>query len=114
MPNWIGSDRKSELPSNWRELRRKVALRAGWRCQNFVDGARCDRPGSHCDHIEPGQDHSLNNLRWLCPPCHNTKSGREGALARPRLNRAPEPHPGLRPHTPPPATFLAPARPTAG
>lgn len=96
MPNWEGSNRKQELPANWRELRRKVATRAGFRCQGIVDGQRCANRGSHCDHIERGMDHSVENLQWLCPDCHNRKSGREGAQARAPLKRPPERHPGLR------------------
>ncbi len=97
MPNWEGSQRKHQLPANWRELRTKVAQRAGWRCQNYLDGVRCTRPGSHCDHIRRGNNHSMDNLQWLCPPCHNTKSGKEGAAARPTERRPAEAHPGLRP-----------------
>lgn len=106
MPNWEGSTRREQLPANWRQLRRIVAERAGWRCQNYTDADnRCPRQGSHCDHINRGNDHNLDNLRWLCPTCHNTKSGREGAEARPPLKRAKEAHPGLRVdfQAPPPA-----------
>lgn len=102
MPNWEGSQRREQLPHNWRKLRMVVAQRAGWRCQNYVEGSRCERQGSHCDHIRPGNDHGLDNLRWLCPPCHLRKSGQEGAAGRPPLRRAPETHPGLRPAFRPP------------
>jgi 5-methylcytosine-specific restriction enzyme A len=96
VPNWEGSDRRDRLPDNWRELRVIVAQRAAWRCQNYIDGNRCQREGRHCDHIRRGDDHCLANLQWLCPPCHNSKSGREGALAQ-SVTREREPHPGLRP-----------------
>lgn len=96
MPGWQGSNRRAELPPNWRKIRRAVAERANWRCQNTVGGLRCPNVGSHCDHIQRGNNHDLDNLRWLCPTCHNAKSGREGAQAKPPLHRPPEPHPGLR------------------
>lgn len=112
MPNWAGSDRRLQLPANWRELRVKVATRAGWRCQNVIGGSRCSRVGSHCDHIRPGMDHGLENLQWLCPPCHNRKSGAEGAAGRVPLRRPAETHPGLRPAETPSA--LAPQFRSAG
>ncbi|MET0701659.1 MAG: HNH endonuclease signature motif containing protein [Mycobacterium sp.] len=96
MANWQNSDRRQRLPPDWRLLRRKVAMRANWRCQGIIDGSRCGKPGSHCDHILRGDDHSMANLQWLCPDCHNSKSGREGAEARPRLARPAEAHPGLK------------------
>ncbi len=96
VPGWQGSTRRDRLPGNWRQLRRLVQQRAGGRCENVIDGQRCQSTGSHCDHIDPGDNHSVANLQWLCPPCHLSKSGREGAVARPSLYRRAERHPGLR------------------
>ncbi|MCY0933643.1 hypothetical protein [Streptomyces sp. H34-S4] len=54
------------------------------------------------DHIEPGDDHSLSNLRSLCSWHHKQKSSREGAAAYAAKRRAiqkkfrrTEQHPGL-------------------
>jgi 5-methylcytosine-specific restriction enzyme A len=51
------------------------------------------------DHIEPGDDHSLANLRTVCTRCHLRKSAAEGGRAKARKYqrlREPERHPGLR------------------
>jgi hypothetical protein len=61
------------------------------------------------DHVIPGQDHSLVNLRGICQWHHARKSAQEGVAARREraeiLFRKPEVHPGLIPPakaTPPP------------
>jgi len=94
------SDRRQELPPNWPALREQVKARAGGRCEKRLpSGARCPRDGVDCDHIIPGNDHRLRNLRWLCPTHHGQKSAREGWQAqRPKgeKNRPTERHPGAR------------------
>jgi hypothetical protein len=54
------------------------------------------------DHIRPGDDHSLSNLRSLCSYHHRIKSSQEGAAAKAAKQRAmnkrfrrDEQHPGL-------------------
>lgn len=82
MPGWAGSDRLSRLPDNWRELVALTRERAHGRCEaREWDGSACESPGSDCDHIEPGDNHALDNLQWLCRRHHLEKSGREGAIA---------------------------------
>lgn len=95
-PAWRNSTRRSRLPANWPELREAVLARNPRRVCHL-----CGRPGGDTvDHIIPGDDHRLVNLDWVHddkpPHCHRAKSAREGAAARPRLFRPPEPHPGLR------------------
>lgn len=93
---WVGSDRSRRLPSDWSRRRASVKRRAGGRCEVFEGGARCVMPGEECDHIQPGDDHSLSNLQWICVPHHRAKTSREAAAARPRMHRPPEVHPALR------------------
>lgn len=93
---WAGSTRRLRLPPNWNQLRAEVRTRSGGRCEEVGDdGRRCNEPGRDCDHIVRGDLHDLSNLQWLCPKHHASKSGREGAAARPRERRPPEKHPGL-------------------
>ena len=100
MPQWKGSDRRDRLPRNWHRLRAQVRARAGGICE--IPG--CTRQGNQCDHTNRGDDHSLDNLQWLCEPHHRAKSSSEGGRA-PRKNtprarraaRATEQHPGIRP-----------------
>lgn len=98
---WLDSDRRERLPSNWPELVRQVRARSGGRCEaRLPSGLRCPRRGTDADHVIPGDDHRLSNLRDLCEFHHDKKSSREGLQARRDQRRAghrpPERHPGDR------------------
>jgi 5-methylcytosine-specific restriction protein A len=108
MPNgqWRGSARRDQLPVNWRQLCTDVRQTYGSSC--YLCG---HHNASDTDHVVPGNDHSLSNLRPICgtrcsecgaehrAPCHVAKSSREGGqaaqAARPKRARAPEQHPGM-------------------
>ncbi len=67
--------RNYQLP-RWRQLRRQVFERDGWRCR------QCGRAGRlECDHIrnwrEGGPFWSMHNLQALCRGCHIEKTSRE-------------------------------------
>lgn len=94
---WQGSTRSGRLPTNWRtEIRPTVFATYGTSCHV------CGRPGAdEVDHLNPGDDHSLANLRPIHrQPCHARKSASEGGrahAARQKLRYRPQPkHPGLR------------------
>ena len=96
--SWAGSDRRTELPPNWEtEIRPAVLQRDRHRCQWLTHDTRCGRPARQVDHIRPGSDHSLRNLRALCDDHHAAKSSAEGNAARwaNRATRPAEQHPGL-------------------
>lgn len=63
-----------------------VRRRSGGRCELTVDGRRCgSRDRVQCDHIVPvarGGTHALSNLRDICKPHHDSKTGAEGRAAR--------------------------------
>jgi 5-methylcytosine-specific restriction endonuclease McrA len=76
-----------------------VLSRDGSKCSwIYGDGNRCGLPATDIDHIIPGDDHSLSNLRGLCADHHRKKSSREGLAAKReiagRFKREPEIHPG--------------------
>lgn len=100
---WKDSDRKSRLPANWSWLVTQVKARSGGRCELLEPGkggrlVRCWRTGRDVDHIEPGDDHSLGNLQYLCPYHHGRKSAREGVEGRKKAatKRPAEKHPGAK------------------
>lgn len=100
MPNWEGSTRKSRLPKDWPQIRKRILHRDGYRCTWIVDGARCAEKATDVDHIKRGDDHGDHNLRSLCGPHHRSKSSREGGSAprrpsRYRVARPAEAHPGI-------------------
>lgn len=109
MPNgrWRGSTRRARLPSDWPALCRQAREAYGTACY------LCGHDGaSDTDHVNRGDDHRVENLRPVCgrscgqcrdegrAPCHAVKSSREGGIAaqaaRPKRQRAPERHPGMR------------------
>jgi 5-methylcytosine-specific restriction enzyme A len=98
---WSGSDRASRLPSNWATLRMRVLRRDAYKCQDRDSmGRPCGEPANEVDHVIPGDDHSLENLRAICRWHHARKSSAEGRAAqapRPSRRRKPEAHPGLIP-----------------
>lgn len=104
---WANSDRKSRLPRDWQQRRKKIIARASKdqsfaRCENIDDELqlRCSNVGRDVDHIQAGDDHSLTNLRLLCVGCHQAKTTQEGVAARAarraHRHRPAEPHPGTR------------------
>ena len=95
---WAGSTRKARLPADWEQRRVATRDRAGGRCEGIsLHGEprwhvpTCTGIGAECDHDKRGDDHRLENLRWLSPPCHRRKTQAEA----PRRQRQPEQHPGV-------------------
>ncbi len=92
------SARAARLPGDWTTRRVRVLRRDGYRCQARDSmGVLCGRPANQCDHIERGDDHSLENLQALCRWHHARKTSAEGNAAHPNPRRArePEKHPGM-------------------
>lgn len=93
---WKNSDRRSRLPTDWKSRRAQVFRRAKGMCE--VSG--CSDAATDCDHIIPGGDHSLSNLRALCQLHHAQKSSAEGLAARAWIREARKrpvgDHPGRR------------------
>lgn len=96
---WETSDRKARLPDDWAIRRVRVLRRDGYKCQARDSvGVKCGDPANQVDHVEPGDDHSYENLQALCRWHHARKSSAEGHAARkPRARQAREPerHPGM-------------------
>lgn len=97
---WEGSTRRARLPKDWARIRARVLRRDKHACTStFSDGRVCGLPATQVDHIEPGDDHSMANLRSLCTWCHTRKSSSEGgtaaALTRVRTDRPKPTHPAL-------------------
>ena len=88
---WKGSTRKYRLPKDWHKIRLVILERDGHRCHV------CGRAGADAvDHVVPGDNHDLSNLKAIhhnvYPYCHRKKT----AADRPKMNREPERHPGLK------------------
>jgi 5-methylcytosine-specific restriction protein A len=97
--HWNSSDRRFRLPDDWESRRAMVKARAHGRCEARIHAKDCDGIGTDCDHIIPGDNHSLVNLQWLSYACHKAKTARESAERNrryKRLRKHPnERHPGL-------------------
>lgn len=100
MTAWNGSTRRARLPKDWPRIRARVLRRDRHSCtMTFSDGRICGAPANQVDHVEPGDDHGMANLRALCEWCHTHKSSSEGgtaaALTRVRTHRPKPTHPAL-------------------
>lgn len=95
---WATSDRRSRLPRDWPARVSKVKRRAKGKCEAKRHHPRCDGSGSECDHVHPGDDHSLDNLQWLSEWCHKAKTSEDNAkiaAERAAMRKRPEEiHPG--------------------
>lgn len=67
-------------------------------CQYRYPGI-CTTHATQVDHVLPGDDHSLTNLKAICTECHKHKSSREGHESKRKRNamrkRETKRHPGL-------------------
>lgn len=77
------SRRRSELPSDWPKIRRRILIRDRHQCQWVrADLNRiCGQWANEVDHEKRGDDHSDSNLRALCRYHHQKKTSHEGADA---------------------------------
>lgn len=113
---WADSDRRNQLPPEWRTHTRPTVLRRdGHACtwlESHDDGGfasylagdypiadRCGERGADVDHVGNPHDHSPSNARTLCSWHHDRRSSAQGNAARTRIStkRPTEPHPGLLP-----------------
>ncbi|MBM4592070.1 HNH endonuclease [Rhodococcus hoagii] len=94
--SWDSSDRRSRLPADWEARRSQVLRRDDWCCQ--IQGPHCVGHATDVDHVRRGDDHSIDNLRAACSPCHLRKSSAEGNAQqqkmRSRRYRPRDRHPG--------------------
>lgn len=81
--NWRTSNRRSELPDDWKLIRRKVLERCGRRCEHVSDsGVRCRQPATDVDHRDDRDYHGTDGLQGLCPDHHKRKTAAESREAR--------------------------------
>lgn len=93
--NWAGSTRRARLPKDWPARVKAVRKRDRDTCY-VCGGKRCGNRNIEVDHVQPGDDHRLENLATIGRACHSTKTSREAHANRLSTKRKAEPHPGLR------------------
>jgi 5-methylcytosine-specific restriction protein A len=78
---WKDSQRKSELPDNWGELREAQLQKDGFRCVWILpSGRRCPHPATDVDHYGAKWNHK--KLRSLCGTHHDKRTAKQGAAAK--------------------------------
>lgn len=100
---WQGSTRRASLGKTYFR-NRAVVMRRDRECQIRTPGL-CIGTVTDCDHIGDRLDHSPENMRGACHPCHGQRSGQQGGQAAGVQRRAQvaarkrpqESHPGLAP-----------------
>jgi 5-methylcytosine-specific restriction protein A len=98
---WAGSNRRDELPSDWKKIRGRILARDGYQCTHvrYDTGRRCTETlNLEVDHIGDKDDHDPANLRVLCRYHHGQRTARQGAegrrrQARPTRRRPSDDHP---------------------
>lgn len=96
---WDTSTRRTQLPSNWQDLRRQAKQRANGICEHKTNGVRCTNPGKELHHTADNTDHRLEVLEWICRSCHRNETQRQSREAWNKRyiearKREPEAHPG--------------------
>jgi 5-methylcytosine-specific restriction protein A len=84
---WSSSHRSLDLPPDWDARRSSILARDRGLCR-IRDPKVCIKVATEVDHIEPGNDHSPENLRAACTPCHARKSSLEGNAKKAAMRRA--------------------------
>lgn len=86
---WESSTRRFRLPPDWQKTRAQVLARDHGLCQTTTVYDRpCLAHATEVDHVHPGDDHSLSNLRAICAYHHALKSSSEGGTASQAARRA--------------------------
>lgn len=100
---WSTSNRKSQLPHDWRKIAPRILQRDQRRCQHvrYDTGLKCGAYANQVDHKDQARnwDHSPQNLQSLCEYHHKVKSSSEGGQAAAARRKAAKRrrHPGLLP-----------------
>ena len=82
-----GSGRTST--ARWKRIRQQAKHSLNYWCARCGNGEPLE-----LDHIinhRSGGSDELENLRWLCVPCHKAKTQQEAAARRGRFKRPPKP-----------------------
>lgn len=90
---WNNSNNRTST-SEWRKIRQQAKHTLPYQCAHCGDGEPLE-----LDHIinhARGGTNELNNLQWLCKPCHKRKTQKEATAARNAWKRKPEKHPGAK------------------
>lgn len=69
--DWSHSTRSKRLPKDWSTRRKHIMKRDNGTCY------KCGDKADQVDHIEPGDDHSFDNLAAICETCHRKKTAQE-------------------------------------
>lgn len=80
---WSQSQRRSELPDDWREIRQRILERDGYQC-TFPDdtGERCTAVATDVHHTGDKHDHRDEHLASACSPHHKRQTGKDGRAAQ--------------------------------
>lgn len=100
---WNTSTRRTRLPKDWPDIRKRIKARADGICEHRDHrGVRCTQPGTECHHLGADTDHRDHMLQWICTPHHKTITQAQARAAQhakytAAKKRKPEAHPGIRP-----------------
>ena len=75
--------------SAWRRIKQQAKHALPYQCAKCGTGEPLE-----LDHIvnhKRGGTDALDNLQWLCPPCHKAKTQQEAAARRGQYRRKPKP-----------------------
>ena len=87
----IKPENKNRYPSNWKQIRESILVRAENKCEfcgieNYVvreNGSRIILTIAHLDHTP--ENCGPDNLRALCQKCHNTYDAKHRQETRKRM-----------------------------
>ncbi len=85
-PAWASSNRRAQLPPNWRATQQAILTRDRHRCTcpgcPNCTGQPCATIAAEVDHLGDRHDHRPSNLASKCADCHRWRTRQQATAGK--------------------------------